>query len=49
MQCAYFFHNSWYVAPKAPKNAREPAVWFNLRYVLRGSTQQLTTENRRFS
>jgi hypothetical protein len=34
---AYFFRNPWYVAPGAPKNAHEHAVWFNLRYVLPGT------------
>jgi hypothetical protein len=34
---AYFFRNPWYVAPGAPKNAHEHALWFNLRYVLPGS------------
>jgi hypothetical protein len=36
-QYAYFFRNPWYVAPGAPKNAHEHAVWFNLRYVLPGT------------
>jgi hypothetical protein len=36
-QYAYFFRNPWYVAPNAPKNAHETAVFFNLRYVLPGS------------
>lgn len=36
-QYAYFFRNPWYVAPGAPKNAHENAIWFNLRYVLPGS------------
>ena len=36
-QYAYFFRNPWYVAPGAPKNAHETALWFNLRYVLPGS------------
>ena len=37
VQYAYFFRNPWYVAPGAPKNAHEHAIWFNLRYVLPGS------------
>ncbi len=36
-QYAYFFRNPWYVAPGAPKNAHEHALWFNLRYVLPGT------------
>ena len=36
-QYAYFFRNPWYVAPNAPKNAHQSAIWFNLRYVLPGS------------
>ena len=36
-QYAYFFRNPWYVAPNAPKNAHETALWFNLRYVLPGT------------
>jgi len=36
-QYAYFVRNPWYVAPNAPKNAHETALWFNLRYVLPGS------------
>jgi hypothetical protein len=36
-QYAYFFRNPWYVAPGAPKNAHETAIWFNLRYVLPGT------------
>ncbi len=34
---AYFWRNPWYVAPGAPKNAKQNAVWFNLRYTLPGS------------
>ena len=37
LQYAYFFRNPWSVAPGAPKNTHEHAVWFNLRYVLPGS------------
>jgi len=37
LQYAYFFRNPWYVAPGAPKNAHENAVWFDLRYTLPGS------------
>ena len=37
LQYAYFFRNPWFVAPGAPKNTHEHAVWFNLRYVLPGS------------
>ena len=36
-QYAYFFRDPWYVAPGAPRNAHESAVWFNLRYVLPGA------------
>ena len=36
-QYAYFMRNPWYVAPGAPKNAHQSAIWFNLRYVLPGS------------
>jgi hypothetical protein len=36
-QYAYFVRNPWYVAPNAPKNAHETALWFNLRYVLPGT------------
>jgi hypothetical protein len=36
-QYAYFVRNPWYVAPGAPKNAHEDAIWFNLRYVLPGT------------
>jgi hypothetical protein len=36
-QYAYFVRNPWFVAPNAPKNAHETAVWFNLRYVLPGT------------
>jgi len=36
-QYAYFFRNPWSVAPGSPKNARENALWFNLRYVLPGT------------
>ncbi|HUI76902.1 MAG TPA: hypothetical protein VLY24_03275 [Bryobacteraceae bacterium] len=34
---AYFWRNPWYVAPGAPKNAKQNAVWFDLRYTLPGS------------
>lgn len=34
---AYFWRNPWYVAPGAPKNAKQNAIWFNLRYTLPGS------------
>jgi hypothetical protein len=34
---AYLFRNPWYVAPGAPKNTHENAVWFNLRYTLPGT------------
>jgi hypothetical protein len=37
LQYAYLFRNPWYVAPSAPKNTHENAVWFNLRYTLPGS------------
>lgn len=37
LQYAYFFRNPWYVAPGAPKNTHENAVWFDLRYTLPGS------------
>ncbi len=37
LQYAYLFRDPWFVAPGAPKNAHENAVWFNLRYVLPGS------------
>ncbi len=36
-QYAYIFRNPWHVAPNAPKNAHETAIWFNLRYVLPGT------------
>jgi hypothetical protein len=36
-QYAYLFRNPWYVAPGAPKNTHENAVWFNLRYTLPGT------------
>jgi hypothetical protein len=36
VQHAYFLCNPWYGAP-GPKNAREDAVWFDLRYVLPSS------------
>jgi hypothetical protein len=36
-QYAYFFRDPWFVAPGAPKNTHESAVWFNIRYVLPGS------------
>ena len=36
-QYAYFFRDPWFVAPGAPKNTHENAVWFNIRYVLPGS------------
>jgi hypothetical protein len=34
---AYFWRNPWYVAPGTPKNAKQNAVWFDLRYTLPGS------------
>jgi hypothetical protein len=34
---AYFWRNPWYVAAGAPKNAKQNAVWFDLRYTLPGS------------
>jgi hypothetical protein len=34
---AYFWRNPWFVAPGAPKDAHQHAVWFNLRYTLPGS------------
>jgi hypothetical protein len=37
LQYAYFFRDPWYVAPGAPKNTHEDAVWFNIRYVLPGT------------
>ena len=37
LQYAYLFRNPWYVAPGAPKNTHESAVWFNLRYTLPGT------------
>ena len=37
LQYAYLFRNPWYVAPGAPKNTHENAIWFNLRYTLPGS------------
>jgi hypothetical protein len=37
LQYAYFFRNPWYVAPGAPKNTHENAVWFDIRYTLPGS------------
>jgi hypothetical protein len=37
VQYAYFFRNPWYVAPNAPKDAFQTAVWFDLRYTLPGS------------
>ncbi len=37
VQYAYFFRNPWFVAPGAPKNTHQNAVWFNLRYVLPGT------------
>jgi hypothetical protein len=37
MQYAYFVRNPWSVAPGAPKNAHQNAIWFNLRYVLPGT------------
>jgi hypothetical protein len=36
-QYAYFFRNPWYVAPGAPKNTHQNAVWFDIRYTLPGS------------
>jgi len=37
LQYAYLFRNPWYVAPGAPKNTHENAIWFNLRYTLPGT------------
>jgi len=34
---AYFWRNPWWVAPNAPKDAHQNAVWFDLRYTLPGS------------
>jgi len=34
---AYFWRSPWYVAPGAPKDAHQHAVWFDLRYTLPGS------------
>jgi hypothetical protein len=36
-QYAYLFRDPWFVAPGAPKNTHENAIWFNLRYTLPGS------------
>lgn len=36
-QYAYFVRDPWYVAPNAPKNAHEDAIWFDVRYVLPGA------------
>jgi hypothetical protein len=36
-QYAYLFRDPWFVAPGAPKNTHESAVWFNLRYTLPGT------------
>jgi TolA-binding protein len=37
LQYAYLFRDPWFVAPGAPKNTHEHAIWFNLRYLLPGS------------
>ena len=37
LQYAYFFRNPWSLAPGAPRNAHQNAIWFNLRYTLPGS------------
>jgi hypothetical protein len=37
LQYAYFLRNPWFVAPGAPKNAFQNAVWFDVRYTLPGS------------
>jgi len=37
LQYAYLFRDPWYVAPGAPKNTHENAIWFNLRYTLPGT------------
>lgn len=37
VQYAYFTRSPFYVAPNAPKNAHQDAVWFDLRYVLPGT------------
>jgi hypothetical protein len=36
LQYAYYFRDPWYVAPGAPKNTHEDAVFFNIRYLLPG-------------
>jgi len=41
-QYAYFFRNPWSVAPGAPRNAHQSAVWFDLRYTLPGSAPPIT-------
>jgi uncharacterized coiled-coil protein SlyX len=37
LQYSYFWRNPWFVAPGAPKNAFQNAVWFDVRYTLPGS------------
>jgi hypothetical protein len=37
LQWAYFWRNPWYLAPNAPKDAFQNAVWFDVRYTLPGS------------
>jgi hypothetical protein len=32
LQYSYFWRNRWFVAPVAPKNAFQNAVWFDVRY-----------------
>ena len=34
LQYSYFWRNPWFVAPGAPKNAFQNAVWFDVRYTL---------------
>jgi hypothetical protein len=44
VQYAYFFRNPWSVAPGAPKNTHQNAIWFNLRYVIPGSAPSVKTQ-----
>jgi hypothetical protein len=37
LQYSYFYRNPWFVAPGAPKEAFQHAVWFDVRYTLPGS------------
>jgi hypothetical protein len=39
---AYFWRNPWFLAPGAPKNAHQSAVWFDLRYTLPGAAPAIT-------